>query len=215
MSFDRLARHYSRLEWLLAGRQLQVCRTAFLREALAAESILLVGEGHGRFLLELCRAAPEKPICYVDASSQMLRVAKERIERAGLRDAQVEFHCAPILEFDSSRKVDLIVTQFFLDCFGGSELREVVTKLAKLLDFGGRWIVADFQLPSSGWRRQRARLVLKLAYSFFQVITNLPARKLAPPQELLVQNGLRLERRLEFNFSLLYGELWAKTGPLS
>src|SRR5690349_16141985 len=100
MSFDRLARHYSWMEWLLAGRKLQMCRIAFLPEALGAESILLVGEGHGRFLLELCRAAPEKRIIYLDASAQMLQVAKERLDRASLRRDNVEFRCAPVLNFD-------------------------------------------------------------------------------------------------------------------
>jgi ubiquinone/menaquinone biosynthesis C-methylase UbiE len=208
MSFDRLARGYSQLEWFLAGRKLQVCRTAFLREALEAESILLVGEGHGRFLLELCRAAPEKPICYVDASVQMLRVARKRLERAGLNSAPVEFHCTPILQFETTRRVDLIATQFFLDCFDAEELRDVVRRLARLLAPEGRWVIADFQVPPCGWRRQRARLILKLAYSFFRLATKLPAQRLVPPQQLLRENDLRLERRSESNFGLLYAELW-------
>src|SRR5436305_2111780 len=112
MSFDRLARHYSWLEWLLAGRKLQRCRTAFLREALRAQSILLVGEGHGRFLLELCRAAPKGRIVYLDASAEMLRVAKQRLDRARVGSERVEFHCAPILEFELQGNADLIVTQF-------------------------------------------------------------------------------------------------------
>jgi len=212
MSFDRLARHYSWMEWLLAGRKLQMCRSAFLREALGAKSILLVGEGHGRFLLELCRAAPEKPIIYLDASAEMVRVAKEWLDRASIRCDRVEFRCARILDCDLPNPVDLVVTQFFLDCFEGGELQQVVTKLASVLTPGGKWIVADFQVPSEGWRRIRARLVLKLAYSFFRIATALPARKLTPPQDALRQNGLILERRREFNFDLLYAELWKKEG---
>ena len=212
MSFDRLARHYSWLEWLLAGRKLHKCRTAFLREALDAESILLVGEGHGRFLLELCQAAPGKRIIYLDASAEMLRVAKQRLDRAGVLNGSIEFHHAPILQFEPRRNVDLIATQFFLDCFEGEELLHVVTRLTSWLSPGGKWIVADFQVPSKGWRKMRAQIVLKLAYTFFRFATALPARHLSSPEPFLRQNGLDLEARRQFNFGLLYAELWAKPG---
>src|SRR5262252_9036925 len=114
MSFDRLAKHYSAMEWLLAGRKLQACRTAFLEEAAKARSIMLVGEGHGKFLEVLCRAAPEAEICYVDASAEMTRVARSRIRRAGIRDQHVQFFSVPIMEFEPRRKFELIVTHFFL-----------------------------------------------------------------------------------------------------
>jgi len=121
MSFDRLAPHYSWMEWLLAGRKLQICRTAFLQEALNAQSILLVGEGHGRFLAEICRAAPNTSISCVDASAEMNHIARRRLERAGLVHPELEFHSVPVLEFDPKRIFDLVVTQFFLDCFNEPE----------------------------------------------------------------------------------------------
>src|SRR5581483_7339920 len=110
-----------------------------------------------------------KRIIYLDASAQMLQVAKERLDRASLRRDNVEFRCAPVLNFDFPSAIDLIVTQFFLDCFEGDELRQVVRKLASVLTPDGKWIVADFQVPPRGWRRARARLVLKLAYGFFRI----------------------------------------------
>lgn len=209
MSFDRLAKHYSSLEWLLAGRKLQKCRTAFLRDAPRAKSILLVGEGHGKFLAEICGANPRARICYVDASAGMARVAKARLESLRLSH-QVQFNVVPILEFEPTETFDLVVTQFFLDCFQGEELAQVIKKLAGLLAPSGEWIIADFQVPSGGWRRVRSRLVLALAYSFFRMATSLPARYLDAPQPYLRANGLRLEKRAEFNFGLLYAELWQK-----
>src|SRR5262245_6831263 len=101
MSFDRLARHYSWMEWLLAGRKLQRCRTAFLDEVRTAKSILLVGEGHGRFLVEACRANKAGAICCVDASTEMNRVARERLSRMDCDAGRVEFHTVPLLEFQS------------------------------------------------------------------------------------------------------------------
>ena len=208
MSFDRLAPHYAWMEWLLAGRKLQTSRTVFVKEARQARSVLLVGEGHGRFLTELCRANPEAAICCVDASAEMNRVARQRLQRAGLSLRNLEFHSVPILEFKSTRRFDLVVTQFFLDCFDESELVEVIGKLASALSEGGTWIVADFQIPEKGWRRQRARLVLTMAYAFFRIATKLPARRLSPPQKHFSASGLQLKERAEFNFGLIYSELW-------
>lgn len=209
MSFDRLARHYSWMEWLLAGRKLHACRTAFLDEARTSKRILLVGEGHGRFLTEVCRVNPGASITCVDASPEMLRVAKERLTRSGIDPSGVRFEAVPILGFESEERFDFMATQFFLDCFEGEELERVVARLAGLLQPGGKWIVADFQAPEDGWRRLRARAVLALAYAFFRAAVRLPARRLANPSPVLAASGLRLLRRREFNYGLLYSEVWA------
>lgn len=208
MSFDRLACHYDWMERVLAGPILQRCRTAFLAEAAKAETVLLAGEGHGRFLLELCRINPHARISYVDASAEMARVAKARLIRGGEDPARVTFSVMPFTFFESGERYQLIATQFFLDCFGSKELEIVVTKLSNSLAENGSWIVADFSIPDRGWRRWRARAVLALAYSFFRVAARLSARRLAPPAPLLEKRGLRLERRERFNFDLLYAELW-------
>ncbi len=209
MSFDPLARYYSAMEWLLAGRKLQVCRTAFIPDAAKAKRILLVGEGHGRFLEEISRAAPNASICYVDASLEMCRAAQGRIE--GHEDRRIDFHSIPILQFETDQSFDLIATQFFLDCFAEEELQRVITKLARLLQPGGFWLLTDFQVPRSGWQRWRAQVVLALAYSFFRIATRLPAKRLVAPQSFLKTEGFQLEARKEFNFRLLYAELWRKS----
>src|SRR5436309_1336771 len=103
MSFDRLAKYYSSLEWLLAGRKLQHCRTTFLAEALNARSILLVGEGDGKFFAELCSANSGGVISYVDASAEMTRVAQTRLTSLGL-SPPVRFHMTPILDFAPEQK---------------------------------------------------------------------------------------------------------------
>jgi ubiquinone/menaquinone biosynthesis C-methylase UbiE len=210
MSFDRLARRYSAMEWLLAGRKLQTCRTAFLEDAARARSILLVGEGHGKFLEVLCRAAPEATISYVDASVEMGRVARARLTTH--EQNRVLFHSIPIMQFEPGQKFDLIVTHFFLDCFAEEELGAVIERLAHFLLPEAAWIIADFQVPRQGWRRWRAQAILALAYSFFRMATQLAARRLVSPQALLQAQGLNLETRLEFNFGLLYAELWKMCG---
>ena len=72
MSFDRLAPHYRWMECVLAGSKLQRCRTAFIDNVSVARRALLLGEGNGRFLVELFRARPDIHVTCVDASSAML-----------------------------------------------------------------------------------------------------------------------------------------------
>jgi hypothetical protein len=138
----------------------------------------------------------------------MSRVAQAQVRRHS--DQRIEFQTLPIMQFESGRRFDLIATQFFLDCFGEEELRRTIAKLAGLLHAGGTWIVADFQVPTSGWRRGRAQVVLALAYGFFRMTTRLPAKRLIAPQPFLKAEGLELEARVELNFGLLYAELWRK-----
>ena len=210
MSFDRLARHYSWMEWVLAGRKLQLCRTAFLEEARNAREILLVGEGHGRFLTELCRVNRNADISFVDASSEMICVARERLKRGGLDERRIDFQAVPILEFEVKKRFDLVATHFFLDCFDRDELERVIGKVARFVRSGGRWIIADFQVPPGGWRKHRARMVLGLAYAFFRRAVKLRATELIYPGPYLARQGLRKLSKREFNFDLLYSELWKK-----
>ena len=83
MSFDRLAPYYRAMECMLAGGRLQQCRVAWLGEVCASGNILLVGEGHGRFLETCVRRFPSAHIVCVDASMGMLQVAERRWQKAG------------------------------------------------------------------------------------------------------------------------------------
>jgi SAM-dependent methyltransferase len=201
------------MERVLAGGELHKCRTAFLDQARAARRALLLGEGHGRFLAELRRANPGVEIECVEESPGMIRAARERLAREGLSEDHLHFHPANAAEFETAARFDLIGTHFFLDCFPEADLDPLVAKIAGMLEENGIWLVSDFQIPpGGGWRALRARWVLRLAYLFFRAATRLPARHLAPPQPFFLQHGLRREGRAEFNYRLLYAELWRKPG---
>ena len=55
---------------------------------------------------------------------------------------------------------DLVATHFFLDCFRRDELERLVAKVAASATDEARWLLADFRVPASGWRKWRARVVL-------------------------------------------------------
>lgn len=206
MSFDTLAPGYHAMERLLAGKKLHQCRTAFLDDFQDARSILLLGEGHGRFVRELLKTDRNRSILCVDGSRGMIEVARKRIGA----DPRVSFVHCDVFAFDPGTEFDAIATHFFLDCFTREQLEKLIPKIASWIGQKGIWHVADFQIPAPLFRRIRAKMVLALAYGFFRVATRLPARAIAPPQKLLSASGMLQSARQEFNFGLLYSELWRK-----
>ena len=209
MSFDRLAPVYRAMEFVLAGGKLQRCRLAWLREAAACRNVLIVGEGPGRFLTECVRALPDARILCVDASRAMLERARHALRKIDSNPVRVKFLHAALPEWQPPpRQFDLIVTHFFLYCFPAPQLQAVIAGLAAGARPGALWLLADFCVPERGLARWRARLVLALAYAFFQVATRLPARRLVAPEDYLIEQGFQLKRRKSFDGGLLHSDLW-------
>jgi ubiquinone/menaquinone biosynthesis C-methylase UbiE len=209
MGFDRLAPHYEWMERVLAGGKLQRMRMAWLSE-LYGDRVLLAGEGHGRFLVPLSQHLPEARITCLDASAGMLAVARRRLERlhpAALE--RVEWIQAD-LPAPGLGEFDLIVTNFFLDCFDGAQLADVMDCLAAACAPGGHWLVCDFAVPSHPVARVAAEAALGLMYCFFRVVTRLPARSLESPFPLMEARGFQQTRIREELFGFLTSQLWRR-----
>jgi ubiquinone/menaquinone biosynthesis C-methylase UbiE len=211
MSFDRLAPHYRWMEWLLAGDKLQRCRTAFLDLIPMPEHALLLGEGHGRFLTALLQKHPDVRVTCLDASARMLDGTRNHLRKIGVNAGRVHWIHADISEWQpASMNFDLIVTNFFLDCFPAGQMEQIIHRLAGVSAPGARWLLADFREPPSGFAKWRARLVLATMYLFFRLMTHIPATKLAPPDSALLQSGFRLSERKTFEWGLLHADLWIR-----
>lgn len=201
------------MEFVLAGEKLQRCRTGFLNEIPAARSILLMGEGHGRCLVECCRRFAGARIVCADASERMLAQARRRLTGLSAEAMHVEFIRADVLNWSPSRGAfDLIATNFFLDCFREDQLERVVGRLAAVATPGTNWLLADFQIPSAGLKRIRSRLILWAMYAFFRTTTRLPAKHLTAPDSFLKRAGFILHRRVEVEWGLLHRDWWRGPG---
>lgn len=211
MSFDAIAPHYRWMEFILAGEKLQRCRTRFLDEIPAPRHILLLGEGHGRCLIECCCRFPDTSITYVDASAKMLAQASRRLERCGIGIRQVEFIHADALEWQPlPRTFDLIITNFFFDCFRADQLEQIISRISAAATPDTNWLIADFQTPTHGVKRIRAQLILRVMYAFFRAVTRLPAKQLTPPDSFLMNAGFRLHRRINTDWDLLHCDWWQR-----
>jgi ubiquinone/menaquinone biosynthesis C-methylase UbiE len=215
MSFDRLAPYYRWMEFLLAGGKMHRCRTAFWGQIPTPKYILLLGEGHGRSLVEFRRRFADAQITCVDASAGMLIQARRQLTRHNLKLDRVEFIHADVLNWaPPPSRYDLVVTNFFLDCFRPNQLESIISKVAASTTSDASWLLADFQIPDVGSRRIRSRLILWLLYRFFRATARLPAHKLTKPDSLLEKAGFTIRRRIESEWGLLHSDWWRReTSP--
>ncbi len=211
--FDLLASHYDWMENVLAGKKLIRCRRAHLTDLPVCQNVLLVGEGPGRFLVELVRRQPSARITCVDASFCMLDLARARLRRTDHAMDRVIFLQKNVLKWrPPTNAYDLIVTNFVLDCFTGAQLATLIPRLAAAAKPEALWLVADFQIPATGFlRRLRAAAIHWTMYRFFRLATQLSAAALEPPAPYLVAQGFVCRRRCESEWGLLYSEAWKKT----
>lgn len=201
------------MERIVAGGALQRARLAW-NGAVSARRVLLVGEGHGKFLLPLGKLLPEAKITYVDASAGMLTVARRRLAREnpdGLE--RVDWIHAAVPEWKPPPKsFDFIATNFFLDCFDGAALSRVVESLAGGLVNKGYWLVTDFAVPQTPLMAPLAHACLWIMYRFFRATTHLQASSLESPFPLLATLGFtRIHSREELG-GFVTSQLWRLDG---
>jgi ubiquinone/menaquinone biosynthesis C-methylase UbiE len=190
---------------------LQRCRTSFLAETQSCRRALLLGEGPGRFLVELLRNNPRIEIVCVERSAAMVEQAVRQLKRQGLDPSRVDFQRCDVLRWQAPRaEFDLVATHFFLDCFRRDELEGLVGKIGGAATPQARWLLTDFRVPASGWRKWRARMALAIMYSFFRAATGLSATRLAAVDDLMEKAGFRRAEQVTANFGFVRAELWKR-----
>ncbi len=207
-NFDPVARLYRYLEFVCFGGALWSRRVAFLPRLKSRTRILLAGEGDGRFLQALLGWNPVGSVDYLDASAQMLALARDR---AGADAHRVRFLKADVLSLTQlPGEYDAVVTHFFLDCFSGAELARLIPAIAQSMAPGACWIVSEFQAHPPG-----AGILLRGLYLFFRITTGLATGRLPDYRGALLSAGFRLEKSEESLAGLLVSEVWVRHEPTS
>lgn len=210
MSFDRLAPHYGWMEAACAGDLMQRCRVRWLKEVCNSRRVLLAGEGNGRMLSACAKAMPTSEFVVLDQSREMLARAQRTWEKIATRQ-RITFQRVDLREWDSEfEPFDLVITNFFLDCFDTHELQRVINRIAAAATPQARWLNSDFTVPAQGWQRARAQVGLKMAYRFFRWATGISANQIVDPSAFLSAAGFALSAREPFDHGLLYSELWER-----
>jgi spermidine synthase len=207
MTIGSLAPWYRWIEYAAFGRSLERRRFAFLPRLASASRILMLGEGDGRALAQSLRVAPLAHFDVVEVSPEMIALARRR---AGDSD-RVVFLCRDALKAEwPIGHYDAIVTNFFLDCFTVDEVRPMIRRLASSLKANGIWLINEFAIPDSGWRRLHAQLWIRAMYLFFRLSTRLLASELPPISRLTREAGMRCVGREQSRAGLIVSEVWMR-----
>jgi ubiquinone/menaquinone biosynthesis C-methylase UbiE len=191
-SFDWMAKPYATLERILFGDSFQRIRTALVHELDGASSVLVLGEGDGRFTKELLTRNPSVVVTVLDGSGEMLRVAQARTLPWRERVTYVHADAVDWVEHavTSGQTFDAVVTTFFLDCLTEEQINRLFAAATRLLTGKRWWLWSDLVVPSSSaWRRFCARAILKTLYVVFRMTTNISARHLVDPSEYFASHG--------------------------
>ncbi|HEY1188916.1 MAG TPA: class I SAM-dependent methyltransferase [Gemmata sp.] len=209
--FDRLAPAYLTLERLAFGGALHGCRTAHLDRVGGCRRALVLGDGDGRFLADLLAAHPHIEADSLDISSGMIALARDRLARVPGGSARARFVVADARTDPlPGAGYDLVVTNFFLDCFPRPDLEGIITRIAGACVPGALWVEGDFRVPPGGWERPVAKLLLAGMYAFFRLTARLPARELVDPAPLLAAAGFRQVAVVERLRGFLSARLWVR-----
>lgn len=215
MDCDGIARYYEALEHLAFGHRLEQRRLAFLGEARTARSAIVCGGGDGRFLARLLRANPRVQVDFIELSPRMLELADRRIGSMGRAyRKRVNFHAIDVREFcPRSKRYDLIVTHFFLDCFSERELESVVAILASWGAPGVQWIVSDFQEAQGVLNSLWTRGLIAGLYAAFRLTTDLRVTRLPNYAAAIERAGYVQRWKEERLDGLLHSSLWNQLSP--
>lgn len=203
MDFDRVAPYYRRLERLTMGRVQEEARVHWLPEVGGARQGLLVGEGDGHFLEAALRACPEARFTVVEPSARMLELARRTAGAA----TRIEFVQAALPDWrPAAGRFDLIVTNFFFDCFNGEEVQRLIPAIARGAAAECTWLVAEYAAALS-WRQ---RVLLAGAYAFFRWTAGVRAHGVPPYAALMEAQGFRLLGEQRFGREMVAAQRWIR-----
>ena len=182
--FNRIARHYDRLKRLVFGRAIYQSQIFFLSSVPNGGKVLFPGGGTGEILPLLKEQNDGIEIWFIEASSEMLRMAMKRLppESGG----KIRFVHGTESDLPEGVWFDAVITNFFLDLFPDSKVTRICAQLAARLRPGGVWVASDFVDGKKAWQR----ILLALMYRFFQRTSHVEARQLPVWGDALQEAGM-------------------------
>lgn len=185
--FNLVSHVYDRMANLFFGTTLHDAQCHFISVVPERSNVLIVGGGTGEFLRALLQQKQNVTITYVDASSEMISLARLQVKD----DRRVVFIHGTQDSVPSDLKADVIITPFFLDLFRDHSLNKVIGKLHSVANGNAIWIATDF--TETG--RISHRLLLWVMYRFFRITSHIEARRLPAWESHLSNVGIPVEEK--------------------
>lgn len=201
--FDKLARWYDLLVWLVFGKSLQAAQCEFLDRIGENTRVLIIGGGTGWILESLLEVRPNVKVDYVEKSRKMLEKTQIRVTEPGT-----------VCFIHGTEKnvpgedYDCIITNFFLDVFSEEYLPEVIDLLRQKLAPEGAWICTDFRQTG----KKRHRLLIWLMHRFFRIFSRLSSRQLNDINQQLELSGLVKKDEKRWRNGLVFSAVYQHSG---
>lgn len=209
-NYDAVAGAYdflSRLVFFKAQVNAQIDQLQYIP---ADSSVLIVGGGTGWILEEIAKVHHAGlKIVYVELSDKMLELAKKR----SCGSNQISFVRGNIEHYINSHLFDVIHTAFLFDNFGESRATRIFQRLVNQLKVEGIWLYTDFKIEAgvgSGWKHA----LLRLMYSFFNIIAHVEAKKLPAMERLFSKSGCRVIARKQYYKGFIESIIFQKSQKL-
>jgi tRNA (cmo5U34)-methyltransferase len=184
-NFNRVAPFYDAMANVIFGGAIRRSQIEFLEHIKPGSTVLILGGGTGWILTELFKRAMPDKVYYLEASTRMLHMAKQKCANESVIFLQGTQYTIP-----QHIQLDIVITNFYLDVFDDNTLSDTIKHIQKSLKQNALWLVSDF--VERNWWHQ---LLLALMYAFFNLVTNLQNRKLPPWENQLHAIGMLRKRK--------------------
>lgn len=210
-SFDNIARLYAPLERMTFGFILHRARLDSLQHStISPQNALILGDGDGRYTVELLKRHPNCAIDSIDISPAMHAQARQRlVEQFGQIPPNYRAIAADARDTEfPSTPYDFIGLHFFLDCFNHRDCRALIAKCTASLQAEGTLSFTDFTVPPQGFGKYFGSVLIWLLYLSFRWSTGLKTRRL--PDFNWPDNLECIHQRTEL-FGVLENKLFRKS----
>ena len=138
--FDAIAFAYDTLTRIVFGRAIAKSQLQFLKLLGECNHVLVLGGGTGWWMNDFLQANPNTRITFIDASSEMIRIAREKTNRS----SEVNFIHGTEDSIPIDITFDAVVVFYFLDLFTNDSLPGVIKKIKHTLSYNALWLATDF-----------------------------------------------------------------------
>ena len=155
----------------------------------AGQRVLYAGVGAAEDAVEAARQ--DVQVTCLDFSAEMIRQAEQKFQKAGL---SAEFICGTALDHQRDDYYDVVVANFFLNCFREAQMAATLKHLATLIRPGGKMLIADVALQEGfGVGKPFAWLYLTLGMVPTWLIGLVPWHPVYDYRDYLAGTGLEPE----------------------
>jgi len=198
MQFNFIAKYYDAIGKIVFGHRLELAKISLFSKIPEQANILIIGGGTGTSLKKLVSLKPQASIDFVEASEQMIRRARRKVD---LEDSVTFIH-SPIEKFDG-RGYDVIITEFFFDLFKKEKIEIIFSIIALKLNEKGCWIDTDFRKAENIFQKT----LLGTMYLFFKITSNIEASSLVETNKIIAENGFRILNEEKINSGFISSRL--------